>query len=59
MASRQIPPGFAPRVLTRSRACESYPPRKLLSRAFYEVVNLGMRLTRSSFRGFATRLGDT
>ena len=31
----------------------SYPPRNLLSRAFYGVFNLVMRLTRSSFRGFA------
>jgi 2-polyprenyl-3-methyl-5-hydroxy-6-metoxy-1,4-benzoquinol methylase len=31
----------------------SYPPRNLLSRAFYAVFNLVMRLTRSSFRGFA------
>jgi hypothetical protein len=31
----------------------SYPPRNLLSRAFYRVFNLVMRLTRSSFRGFA------
>jgi 2-polyprenyl-3-methyl-5-hydroxy-6-metoxy-1,4-benzoquinol methylase len=31
----------------------SYPPRNVLSRAFYGVFNLVMRLTRSSFRGFA------
>ena len=31
----------------------SYPPRNLLSRAFYGVFNLVMWLTRSSFRGFA------
>jgi 2-polyprenyl-3-methyl-5-hydroxy-6-metoxy-1,4-benzoquinol methylase len=31
----------------------SYPPRNLLFRAFYGVFNLVMRLTRSSFRGFA------
>jgi magnesium-protoporphyrin O-methyltransferase len=31
----------------------SYPPRSALSRAFYGVFNLVMRLTRSSFRGFA------
>jgi 2-polyprenyl-3-methyl-5-hydroxy-6-metoxy-1,4-benzoquinol methylase len=31
----------------------SYPPRNALSRAFYSVFNLVMRLTRSSFRGFA------
>jgi hypothetical protein len=31
----------------------SYPPRNLLSRAFYGVFNLVMRLTGSSFRGFA------
>jgi magnesium-protoporphyrin O-methyltransferase len=31
----------------------SYPPRNLLSRAFYAVFNLVMRLTRSSCRGFA------
>jgi SAM-dependent methyltransferase len=31
----------------------SYPPRNLFSRAFYGVFNLVMRLTRSSFRGFA------
>jgi 2-polyprenyl-3-methyl-5-hydroxy-6-metoxy-1,4-benzoquinol methylase len=31
----------------------SYPPRNLLSRAFYRGFNLVMRLTRSSFRGFA------
>ena len=31
----------------------SYPPRNLLSRAFYGVFNPVMRLTRSSFRGFA------
>jgi len=31
----------------------SYPPRNLLSRGFYGVFNLVMRLTRSSFRGFA------
>jgi magnesium-protoporphyrin O-methyltransferase len=31
----------------------SYPPRSLLSRAFYRGFNLVMRLTRSGFRGFA------
>jgi 2-polyprenyl-3-methyl-5-hydroxy-6-metoxy-1,4-benzoquinol methylase len=31
----------------------SYPPRNPLSRAFYRVFNSVMRLTRSSFRGFA------
>jgi 2-polyprenyl-3-methyl-5-hydroxy-6-metoxy-1,4-benzoquinol methylase len=31
----------------------SYPPRNALSRAFYVVFNLVMRLTRSSFQGFA------
>lgn len=31
----------------------SYPPRNLLSRAFYRGFNLVMRLTRSGFRGFA------
>jgi 2-polyprenyl-3-methyl-5-hydroxy-6-metoxy-1,4-benzoquinol methylase len=31
----------------------SYPPRNPLSRAFYRVFNLVLRLTRSSFRGFA------
>jgi 2-polyprenyl-3-methyl-5-hydroxy-6-metoxy-1,4-benzoquinol methylase len=31
----------------------SYPPRNAVSRAFYRVFNLVMRLTRSSFRGFA------
>jgi SAM-dependent methyltransferase len=31
----------------------SYPPRNAPSRAFYVVFNLVMRLTRSSFRGFA------
>jgi hypothetical protein len=31
----------------------SYPPRNPLSRAFYRGFNLVMRLTRSSFRGFA------
>jgi 2-polyprenyl-3-methyl-5-hydroxy-6-metoxy-1,4-benzoquinol methylase len=31
----------------------SYPPRNPLSLAFYGVFNLVMRLTRSSFRGFA------
>jgi SAM-dependent methyltransferase len=31
----------------------SYPPHNPLSRAFYSVFNLVMRLTRSSFRGFA------
>jgi magnesium-protoporphyrin O-methyltransferase len=31
----------------------SYPPRNALSRAFYVVFNLVIRLTRSSFRGFA------
>jgi 2-polyprenyl-3-methyl-5-hydroxy-6-metoxy-1,4-benzoquinol methylase len=31
----------------------SYPPRNAVSRAFYGVFNLVMRLIRSSFRGFA------
>jgi 2-polyprenyl-3-methyl-5-hydroxy-6-metoxy-1,4-benzoquinol methylase len=31
----------------------SYPPRNPLSRAFYGVFNLVMRLARSRFRGFA------
>jgi hypothetical protein len=31
----------------------SYPPRSTLSRAFYRVFNLVMRLTHSSFRGYA------
>jgi 2-polyprenyl-3-methyl-5-hydroxy-6-metoxy-1,4-benzoquinol methylase len=31
----------------------SYPPRNPLSRAFYGVFNLVMRLTGSGFRGFA------
>ncbi len=31
----------------------SYPPHNPLSRAFYRVFNLVMRLTGSSFRGFA------
>ena len=31
----------------------SYPPRNPFSCAFYGVFNLVMRLTRSSFRGFA------
>jgi hypothetical protein len=31
----------------------SYPPRNALSRAFYGVFNLVMRLTGSGFRGFA------
>jgi magnesium-protoporphyrin O-methyltransferase len=31
----------------------SYPPRNPLSRAFYGLFNLVMRLTRSGFRGFA------
>ena len=31
----------------------SYPPRNTPARAFYGVFNLAMRLTRSSFRGFA------
>jgi 2-polyprenyl-3-methyl-5-hydroxy-6-metoxy-1,4-benzoquinol methylase len=31
----------------------SYPPRNVLSRAFYVVFNLVMRLTQSNFRGFA------
>jgi hypothetical protein len=35
----------------------SYPPRNALSRAFYGVFNLVMRLTRSSFRGFAHPAG--
>jgi 2-polyprenyl-3-methyl-5-hydroxy-6-metoxy-1,4-benzoquinol methylase len=35
----------------------SYPPRNLLSRAFYGVFNLVMRLTGSSFRGSPTRRG--
>jgi 2-polyprenyl-3-methyl-5-hydroxy-6-metoxy-1,4-benzoquinol methylase len=33
----------------------SYPPHNLISRAFYGVFNLVMRLTQSSFRGFAHR----
>jgi magnesium-protoporphyrin O-methyltransferase len=33
----------------------SYPPRNALSRAFYGVFNLVMRLTGSDFRGFARR----
>jgi 2-polyprenyl-3-methyl-5-hydroxy-6-metoxy-1,4-benzoquinol methylase len=35
----------------------SYPPGNALSRAFYVVFNLVMRLTRSGFRGFAHRPG--
>jgi 2-polyprenyl-3-methyl-5-hydroxy-6-metoxy-1,4-benzoquinol methylase len=35
----------------------SYPPRNAVSRAFYGVFNLVMRLTRSSFRGFAHPTG--
>jgi 2-polyprenyl-3-methyl-5-hydroxy-6-metoxy-1,4-benzoquinol methylase len=31
----------------------SYPPRNVLSRAFYGLFNLVMRLMRNSFRGFA------
>jgi magnesium-protoporphyrin O-methyltransferase len=31
----------------------SYRPRNAISRAFYGVFNLVMRLTRSGFRGFA------
>ena len=31
----------------------SYPPHNPLSRAFYRLFNLVMRLTRSGFRGFA------
>jgi 2-polyprenyl-3-methyl-5-hydroxy-6-metoxy-1,4-benzoquinol methylase len=31
----------------------SYPPRNAFSRAFYVVFNLVMRLSHSSFRGFA------
>jgi magnesium-protoporphyrin O-methyltransferase len=31
----------------------SYPPRNPLSRAFYQLFNLVMRLTRSRFRSFA------
>ena len=31
----------------------SYPPRNLLSRAFYGLFNLVMRLTGRGFRGFA------
>ena len=31
----------------------SYPPRNPISRAFYGLFNLVMRLTRSGFRGFA------
>jgi magnesium-protoporphyrin O-methyltransferase len=31
----------------------SYPPSDALSRAFYGVFNLVMRLTKSSFRGYA------
>ncbi len=38
---------------TRRALVFSYPPRNPLSRAFYGVFNLVMRLTRSSFRGFA------
>jgi hypothetical protein len=33
----------------------SYPPHNLISRAFYGVFNLVMRLAQSSFRGFAHR----
>jgi 2-polyprenyl-3-methyl-5-hydroxy-6-metoxy-1,4-benzoquinol methylase len=38
---------------TRRALVFSYPPRNLLSRVFYGVFNLVMRLTHSSFRGFA------
>jgi 2-polyprenyl-3-methyl-5-hydroxy-6-metoxy-1,4-benzoquinol methylase len=38
---------------TRRALVFSYPPRNLLFRAFYGVFNLVMRLTHSSFRGFA------
>jgi 2-polyprenyl-3-methyl-5-hydroxy-6-metoxy-1,4-benzoquinol methylase len=38
---------------TRRALVFSYPPRNPLSRAFYGVFNLVMRLTQSSFRGFA------
>jgi hypothetical protein len=38
---------------TRRALVFSYPPRNLLSRAFYGVFNLVMRLTHSSSRGFA------
>jgi 2-polyprenyl-3-methyl-5-hydroxy-6-metoxy-1,4-benzoquinol methylase len=38
---------------TRRALVFSYPPRNPLSRAFYGVFNLVMRLTGSSFRGFA------
>jgi hypothetical protein len=31
----------------------SYPPGNAISRAFYMVFNLVMRLTQSGFRGFA------
>jgi SAM-dependent methyltransferase len=31
----------------------SYPPSNVISRPFYRVFNLVMRMTRSSFRGFA------
>ena len=35
----------------------SYPPRNPLSRAFYGAFNLVMRLSRTSFRGFAHPAG--
>jgi 2-polyprenyl-3-methyl-5-hydroxy-6-metoxy-1,4-benzoquinol methylase len=38
---------------TRQTLVFSYPPRNPLSRPFYVVFNLVMRLTHSSFRGFA------
>ena len=43
-----LPPDHAQRALVFS-----YPPRNLLSRAFYGGFNLVMRLTGSGFRGFA------
>ena len=42
-----------PPTMPRRALVFSYPPRNLLSRAFYRGFNLVMRLTRSSFRGFA------
>jgi hypothetical protein len=38
---------------TRRALVFSYPPHNVLSRAFYGVFNLVMRLTKSSFRGYA------
>jgi len=35
----------------------SYPPSHVVSRAFYRVFNLAMRLLRSDFRGFAHPAG--